>query len=114
MRPPLRIAILECDIPLDATRARYGGYGGVFTALMEAGADALNQPDFLSSKKGLELTVWNVVEQEQFPNLDDIDAILMSGSSTCFDFHKTFFGHSRKPVTPVDHFHFCVGRPHAV
>jgi len=81
---------------------------------MEAGADALNQPDFLSSKKGLELTVWNVVEQEQFPNLDDIDAILMSGSSTCFDFHKTFFGHSRKPVTPVDHFHFCVGRPHAV
>ncbi|KAI9836667.1 MAG: hypothetical protein M1819_001302 [Sarea resinae] len=86
MRPPLRIAILECDTPLDRTRAKYGGYGGVFKALLEAGADALGQPDLISSKKGLDLTTWDVEKAETYPNLDDIDAILMTGSrNNAFD-----------------------------
>jgi len=78
--PPLRIAILECDTPLNRTRAKYGGYGGVFKALLEAGADALNQPDRISSKKGLEITKWDVEKTESYPALEDIDAILITGS----------------------------------
>jgi GMP synthase-like glutamine amidotransferase len=77
--PPLRIAILECDTPLTNTRAKYGGYGGVFKALLSAGADALGSPA-LSSKHGLELTTWDVFEAQNYPSLDDIDAILLSGS----------------------------------
>lgn len=96
MQPPLRIAILECDTPLDGTREKYGGYGGVFAALLEAGADALGQPDLISSKKGLELTKWNVVAEEHYPELDNIDAILMTGSRM-FSLLCSPFGFSLPP-----------------
>ena len=76
---PLRIAILECDTPLDGTRAKYGGYGGVFTALLKAGADALDVPG-LSSTSGLDITTWDVVTAQKYPELEDIDAILITGS----------------------------------
>ena len=81
MRLPLRIAILECDTPLDGTRERYGGYGGVFTALLKAGAATLGRDD-ISSTAGLEITKWDVEKAETYPHLGDIDAILITGSST--------------------------------
>ncbi|KAG4420584.1 hypothetical protein IFR04_006291 [Cadophora malorum] len=76
---PLRIAILECDTPLDNTRAKYGGYGGVFTALLKAGADALNYPG-LSASSGLDLSIFDVVTAQSYPSLENIDAILLTGS----------------------------------
>jgi hypothetical protein len=81
MKPPLRIAILECDTPLPETKAQYGGYGGVFEALLKAGADALGQPDVISSTSGLELSKFHVVNEDVYPELDSIDAILLTGSS---------------------------------
>ncbi|KAL9088901.1 MAG: hypothetical protein Q9165_005958 [Trypethelium subeluteriae] len=89
MKPPLRIAILECDTPLDQTRHKYGGYGGVFKALLEAGAVALDDPRLSSlPHHGLELTNFDVVNTEQYPSLDDIDAILLTGSrQNAFDNH---------------------------
>jgi hypothetical protein len=77
--PPLRIAILECDTPLNNTRAKYGGYGGVFEALLCSGADALKYPG-LSSTEGLEITKWDVVTKQEYPSISDIDAILITGS----------------------------------
>jgi hypothetical protein len=77
---PLRIAILECDTPLDNTRARYEGYGGVFKQMLERGADQLGHAG-LNSKEGLELKFYNVELQERYPRLEDIDAILITGSS---------------------------------
>lgn len=76
---PLRIAILECDTPLDGTRTKYGGYGGVFTSLLRSGADELSHSG-LSSTAGLELTAWDVVTAQKYPSLDSIDAILITGS----------------------------------
>lgn len=77
---PLRIAILECDTPLDQTRAKFGGYGGVFRQLLERSADALGYPG-LSSKAGLDLKYFHVVNHpEVYPDFDDIDAILITGS----------------------------------
>lgn len=81
MRPPLRIAILECDTPLTQTREKYGGYGGVFKALLSTAADALEQPDLISSEKGLELSTFDVVNKQEYPDLDKIDAVLLTGSS---------------------------------
>ncbi|KAI9821802.1 MAG: hypothetical protein M1827_002383 [Pycnora praestabilis] len=86
MQPPLRIAILECDTPLDRTRAKYGGYGGVFQALLSAGADALGHPGLSSSNKDLAITNWNVENNDTYPVLHDIDAILITGSrNNAFD-----------------------------
>jgi hypothetical protein len=79
MKLPLRIAILECDDPLDNTRAKYGGYGGVFKQMLERGADELGYPG-LSSKEGMDLKMYNVEHQEFYPKLDEIDAILLTGS----------------------------------
>lgn len=80
MKLPLRIAILECDTPLEKTKAKYGGYGGVFKQLLERGADKLGHPG-LSSKEGMELTTFNVENNSGiFPKMEDIDAIVLSGS----------------------------------
>lgn len=88
MRPPLRIAILECDTPLKGTQAKYGGYGGVFTALLSKAADALEQPDVISSQKGLEISTFDVVNKQEYPDLDNVDAVLLTGSSMLQDLSR--------------------------
>jgi hypothetical protein len=80
MKLPLRIAILECDTPLPGTQAKFGSYGGVFRHLLERAADALGQSG-LSAAQGLQLSSFHVQSQAGFPNLDDVDAILLTGSS---------------------------------
>ena len=82
-KPPLRIAMLECDTPLPKTKERFGGYGGVFEFLLKRGARALNTPG-LDPERGLEITKWPVEQDPgRYPRLEDIDAILITGSSMC-------------------------------
>jgi len=79
MRPPLRIAVLECDTPLPQTKEKYGGYGGVFEYLLRSGAKALDQID---AEKDLQFSMHQIeIDPDNYPNLDDIDAILVTGSS---------------------------------
>ena len=80
---PLRIAILECDTPFPGTVAKYGGYFGVFKQMLERGADELGFPG-LSATEGLQLTKHHVVERDDYPELENIDAILLTGSSMLF------------------------------
>lgn len=80
MRPPLRIAILECDTPLTNTAARYGDYGEVFRTLLESSAEGLEVPGF-EGKQSLELTKYDIVNKDTYPDLKSIDAILLTGSS---------------------------------
>ena len=80
MRPPLRIAVLECDSPPPNADAKYGGYGGIFKRLLNSGAEALREPD--SDVVDLLISKHNVqMSPDSYPNIDDIDAILISGSS---------------------------------
>ena len=82
MRPPIRIAVLECDVPLENTKAKYGGYGGVFESLFREAAKALDEPK-IDSESGLQFTKWDVVnEPDTYPKLEDIDAVLLTGAST--------------------------------
>jgi hypothetical protein len=81
MKTPLRIAILECDTPPDDLVAKYGKYGKVFTTLLEAAANDLGKPGF--SKDDLELSAYDVVTEQKYPDLNDVDAVLISGSSEC-------------------------------
>ena len=94
---PIRIAILEADTPIGKTLIKYGSYGGVFTSLLHRAADASNIP-----RERLKLTGWDVVNMERaqekeddsisgewnierrkgYPKLEDIDAILITGSRT--------------------------------
>jgi len=92
---PLRIAVLEADIPIDNVRTKYGSYGAVFTSLLHKAADALNLP-----RDCLDITGWDVVNSENapegevedmggecnwkrrkgYPKLQEVDAVLITGS----------------------------------
>jgi hypothetical protein len=76
---PLRIAILETDTPVEPVRAKYGGYGSIFTGLLKAGADALKH-ERLSSTSGMEISSFDVVTAQEYPKLEDVDGILITGS----------------------------------
>lgn len=78
MRPPLRIAVLECDTPLPNTDSRYHGYGGLFTTLLKSSAENL---DRLDPETDLRISKWDIVDGTEYPKLEDIDAVLLTGSS---------------------------------
>ena len=75
---PIRVAVLECDSLISWISTKYGGYCGLYTKLLEAGAKDLKLP-----KDELEFTRWNVLDKSEYPDLKDVDAILVSGSSMC-------------------------------
>ncbi|KAL1973660.1 hypothetical protein VTN31DRAFT_6295 [Thermomyces dupontii] len=124
MRPPLRIAVLECDTPLPNTHAKYGGYGGVFESLLRESAKKLaddNEPYQLDPDRDLQISKWDVVNDDKYPKLEDIDAILISGSKhNAFDDHpwiirlveytKQVYAHDRARIIGVCFGHQIVGR----
>ena len=79
MRPPLRIAVLECDTPFPNTDRKYGGYGGLFEKFLQSGAEALRTPDY---DIRLQISKYQIqLDPDNYPRLNDIDAILITGSS---------------------------------
>ena len=92
---PIRIAVLEADTPIGKTLIKYGSYGGLFTSLLWKAADASDIP-----RERLKITGWDVVDMERvkekgedgisgewnierrkgYPKMEDIDAILITGS----------------------------------
>ena len=78
---PIRIAVLNCDKPFQCAAAKYGTYAGVFKQLFAAAAESLKEEIPGIEQPGrLEITSWEVYKRDQYPNLDDIDAIVMTGS----------------------------------
>ena len=91
---PIRIAVLECDTPVPKVDAKYHGYGGVFTSLLRKSAKALNEPEKLDPDSGLELSRFDVVNEAVYPKLEDVDAVLLTGSSRR-SFCKTYYSFLR-------------------
>lgn len=81
MKPPLRIAVLECDEPAGRTKDKYGGYGNVFKELLNAGADRIAEKDVVKRPE-LDISKFDVVNLETYPDLEKVDAVLLTGSST--------------------------------
>ncbi|KAF2754594.1 class I glutamine amidotransferase-like protein [Pseudovirgaria hyperparasitica] len=79
MQKPIRIAVLECDTPLDKIKARHGGYGNIFERLLKVAATEMHTPDFVNADD-LHVTKFHVQEKMEYPNIEDIDAILITGS----------------------------------
>lgn len=92
---PIRVAVLEADIPIDSVRTKYGSYGAVFSSLLHKAADASNLP-----RSCLYISGWDVINSEHapegeieemggewywkrrrgYPRLEDVDAVLITGS----------------------------------
>ena len=71
---------------MDSIRAKYGAYGAIFTSLLNAGAKALDKPSL--SPSDLQISVFDVVTKQEYPSLEDIDAVLLTGSK-----HNSFEDH---------------------
>ena len=80
MKKPLRIAILEADTPLPEVVEQFGRYDRIFSTLIEAAAEG----EGMDPKKDLVLKGYDVVDKMDYPDLNDWDAILISGSSMFF------------------------------
>ncbi|KAI7196624.1 class I glutamine amidotransferase-like protein [Hortaea werneckii] len=79
MKGPLRIAVLECDEPIGKTKEKYDGYGNLFKELLNAGADKVADKDGVQRPE-LDISKFDVVNHEIYPNLEDVDGILLTGS----------------------------------
>lgn len=81
---PLRIAVLECDTPQPQTRARFGSYTGLFTALLQQASSSSSSS---TSSTDLHITGHDVVNNlYSYPSLDEVDALLLTGSRhTAYD-----------------------------
>lgn len=90
MRQRLRLAILECDTPLPNTAERYGGgYGGVFKALLSSAAKAEGHGEV---DNVLDISMWQIEKEgATYPDLDKVDALLLTGSRT---FCQSTYTHS--------------------
>lgn len=71
------IAVLECDTPVPAVKDTRGSYGQIFESLLKKGLQELDPPHNVTPV----FTKWDVVASQEYPDLHEVDAILISGSS---------------------------------
>ncbi|KAK6335505.1 hypothetical protein TWF696_002279 [Orbilia brochopaga] len=77
MQPPIRIAVLECDAPSNAFQSQFGTYGDTVIRLLRTSCVTLDPP---VDPNELVFTKWDVERNpDYYPELDDIDAILVCG-----------------------------------
>ena len=70
-----RIAVLEADTPLGSIEEKHGTYGDIFETLLNTALKTIESP-----WEGLEISKWDVVSKMEYPKLDDVDAVLITGS----------------------------------
>ncbi|KAL7918582.1 class I glutamine amidotransferase-like protein [Trichoderma austrokoningii] len=79
MHSPLRIAILQCDELPEDMQKEYGSLSSVYTEFLEAGAAKLEERG-LYERPHLSVSSYDVIGKQEYPDLDNIDAVLLTGS----------------------------------
>ena len=85
-RKPFRIAVLLCDTPIEPVRAVQGDYGQIFRTLFRSSLKAVRAslPDE-ASELDFEIDAFDVRTKLEYPeNVDEYDAVLLTGSGECF------------------------------
>ncbi|KAM6534823.1 hypothetical protein FALCPG4_004446 [Fusarium falciforme] len=113
-----RLAVLECDTPFPSVNASRGSYGDIFRDLLLKGLDSLGEK---GSDVSLDLSKWDVVTAQEYPNVDDVDGFLLTGSKfTAFhddpwilklvDFVSKVYTTTKKPIVGICFGHQIIGR----
>ena len=85
-RKPYRIAVLLCDTPIEPVLAAQGDYGEIFRTLFRKSLEAVeaSSPDE-ASEVDFEVDAFDVRTKLEYPeNVDEYDAVLLTGSGGCF------------------------------
>ncbi|KOS18371.1 putative glutamine amidotransferase-like protein [Escovopsis weberi] len=118
MSQSFRLAVLEAQTPLPNTLAARGSYGDIFRALLTDGLRNLG--DKLASVD-LQVSKWDVHDAQTYPDIDEVDGILISGSThnaydndpeilRLLDFVRDAYHTARKPIIGICFGHQLVGR----
>ena len=75
----LRLAILECDVPIQPVLDARGTYGDIFEKIL---GEAINEHNKRQDRLEIKLSKWDVVNGGKYPTMNEIDGLLLSGSST--------------------------------
>lgn len=75
-----RVAVLECDTPVPPVREKYGTYGDIFERLLRRGLETVVRDGEVDEVE-LQVIKSNMVEFGELPKVDQVDTILMTGSS---------------------------------
>ncbi|KAJ5594635.1 uncharacterized protein N7459_000843 [Penicillium hispanicum] len=75
MTRTLRVAVIECDTPIPPVQTKLGNYGDIFERLLQRGLQTSG-----NSTVDIQVSKWNVVDNPVYPNPDECDAFLLTGS----------------------------------
>ena len=76
MTRTLRVAVLECDTPIAPVLEKLGSYGDIFDRLLKRGLQAAGH-----STAEIQVSKWHVVGNPVYPDPNEVDAFLLTGSS---------------------------------
>lgn len=91
---PFRVAVLECDTPVPNVVKERGSYGSVFQSLLTKG---LAQSGDKHKDANFCLLKYDVVQHQTYPELGDVDGILITGSSLSTPKDITYTSLTRPP-----------------
>ncbi|CAH0020393.1 unnamed protein product [Clonostachys rhizophaga] len=78
---PYRVAVLECDTPIQPVLEAVGTYGKIFELFLRKGFEAAKNDDGMGrADVDLKVTMTNVVNFGELPEPENVDAILLTGS----------------------------------
>ncbi|KAF2264425.1 class I glutamine amidotransferase-like protein [Lojkania enalia] len=79
MRPPLRIALLECDELVGETKREYDSIGDLYKKFLEAGASKIEESG-LYERPNLDVSSYDVVNKQEYLDVENIGAAFLTGS----------------------------------
>jgi GMP synthase (glutamine-hydrolysing) len=77
----IQVAILVCDTPIEPVLRDYGDYFILFQELLKQGFNNLDLSEEDFNEIGVEFIEHQIVGASSFPSLDNIDAVVITGSS---------------------------------
>ncbi|KAJ5468136.1 Aldehyde/histidinol dehydrogenase [Penicillium sp. IBT 31633x] len=77
----IHIAILVCDTPIQPILRKYGDYFAMFQELLEQGFKDLYSSEAEPHEVTVEFSKYQIVDSNQFPDLGNVDAVLLTGSN---------------------------------
>lgn len=89
------LAVLECDTPIEPVVEKLGTYGQIFDKFVRRGLEGYTA-DGGAEKIDLNVLQVQAVDQEPFPDLKEVDCLMLTGSSEFARCRRPMCSHREK------------------